>query len=282
MGKWQTFIDIGELGWSLYLSAHVRWIRNTQKEAIIYVVTFPDRFCLYSKIANYVKKVPKEFYYRFGKYQQDGFGLLDDNGQKVNPSILQKYFTSILPKECILSPEVSFRCKYLEPSKMEFAPYSYTKKYAEPSILLFPRCRKHILYKKRNLPKQFYIELITTLNEKFDVPVIALGSFDGAYTIDEIQNPNFRNLVGNQSLQQVIDYCSNAITAIGSASALPKLSLLQGVPTVVIGHQKQRCEEENWMGTPMMFWEIPLEGYEVFNDLQCIDQIVSFIQERRK
>lgn len=277
-----VYIDIGELGWSFYLSAHVRWLKRTSQREIL-VITYPDRLCLYKRIVDYVKVVPVEFG-KFSSYQQDGFGLLTDTGQKLHFSILRKFFEKYIENGFVIAKDQSFSCKYFPENEMIFESYSPSNNtLVDHKILIFPRCRRHPRYKWRNLSKSFYIDLITKLCDTFNsTTIITFGTKEGAYSFDEVVKPNYVDLVGKSSLEEVINECSNAVVAIGSASSLPKLSLLQGVPTFIIGHQKERCIKENWMKTRMMFYEVPSNGYESFKDSGCIDQIIGFIKEEKE
>ena len=56
-----AFIDIGELGWSMYVNAHIRWLKQ-QGEVSVAVITYPDRRCLYEGLADVVIDAPAEFY----------------------------------------------------------------------------------------------------------------------------------------------------------------------------------------------------------------------------
>jgi len=86
--------------------------------------------------------------------------------------------------------------------------------------------------------------------------------------------------------KNMIDECQLAIVAIGGSSSLPKISLLQKVPTFIIGHEKKRViENENWMKTRVGFYEIYRDAYGKFNfkdSKNCVDKILDFIEEEIK
>jgi hypothetical protein len=112
--------------------------------------------------------------------------------------------------------------------------------------------------------------------------VRTIGTKDGAYNI-EIERTNYINWIGRSaSLQDLIDRCQSAVAAVGSQSAPPKISLLQGVPTFIIGHQEKRhARTENWMNTKVGFYEIGKRRYSTFNSRTCARKIVKFVRNVR-
>jgi hypothetical protein len=111
-----------------------------------------------------------------------------------------------------------------------------------------------------------------------------MGTKEGAYNItykyDElgVAKSNYINHIGKTpTIQALIDRCQCAIGAVGSQSALPKIMLLQSVPTYMIGHSKQRHqEEENWGKAKCGFWETG--DYNNFYSGECIEKIVEFFK----
>lgn len=284
-----AYVDIGELGWSLCLGAHLRWL-GEQGKPVSLVMALPDRKCLYEGIVNEVLDVPPEFYADFKGQPQTCFGLGEISDKK-----LKEYFNQKLPPGYCVAALFSFHHLVYNPDFGEeryrstikeqtiYAPYPYKKEaQGEKEILIFPRCRQEQQMKVnlRNLPKSFYIELINVLCNRFsELKIRTIGVTSGSYNI-EMEHANYVNsVVKVGGLQEVIDRCQTAKVAIGSQSALAKLSLLQGVPTFIIGHEKKRhVEDENWMGTRVGFYEV--FDYCKFNYEECIEKIISFIEEQ--
>jgi len=242
------------------------------------VVTLPDRMCLYEGLADRVRAVPPDFNREFGQTIASCFGL-----ESVPADRLRSYFNRMLAPDYFVTAEMTFRCKPFWPhthrDKFLFAPYTYKAKLSGPKeILVFPRWRNAVA---RNIPKVFYITLIDTLCDRFqDCTIRTIGVSNGAYDIDELKKGNYANQVGeNSGLQDFIDRCQAAIAAVGSQSAPPKISLLQGVPTFMIGHEKDRhVNRDNWMDTKVGFYEIPHASYENFNFVDCTAKIMEFVE----
>ena len=275
----EAFVDIGELGWSLILSAHTRWLKR-RNQPVALTMTYFDRMCLYEGLADDVRAVPPSFYQEFGHVIASGFGL-----GHIPSNQVRSYFNKILAPGHFVSDKMSFRCvKPRFSGEIIFEPYPYKvnpldKKRNE--ILVFPRYRNSVV---RNLSKISYISMINQICDEFpDCLIKTIGTTNGAYNIDEISKNNYINWVGkSESLQDLIDSCQSAIVAIGSQSAPPKISLLQGVPTFIVGHERERhINKENWMRTKVQFYEIRAreEAYSNFDFADCIDKIVDFIKE---
>lgn len=273
-----AFVDIGELGWSLYLSARARWLKR-QSQPIPLIVTLPDRMCLYEGLANDIGAVPADFNRKFGQAIASCFGL-----EGISADKLRSYFNRMLAPNYFVTDEMTFRCKPYWPhayrDRFLFEPYPYKAKLSGPKeILVFPRWRNSVA---RNIPKSFYITLVDILCDKFqDCVIRTIGASNGAYDIYEIKKENYVNRVGEiANLQDFIDRCQVSIAAVGGQSAPPKISLLQGVPTFMIGHERDRhVKEENWMDTKAGFYEVGKERYGNFNFDECIAKAVSFIEE---
>lgn len=270
-----AFVDIGELGWSLHLSAHARWLKQ-RGQPMSLVVTLPDRMCLYEGLADSVRAVPADFNHKFGQIIASCFGL-----EGVPADRLRHYFNRMLAPDYVVTDEMSFRCKPFWPhthrDKFLFAPYTYKTALLGPKeMLIFPRWRNAVA---RNIPKVFYITLIDLLCDKFqDCIIRTIGASNGAYDIYEVKKENYANQVGdNISLQDFIDRCQLAVVAVGSQSAPPKISLLQGVPTFMVGHERDRhVSRDNWMNTKVGFYEIPQASYDNFNFTDCTARIMQF------
>lgn len=273
-----AYVDIGELGWSLNLSAHLTWMKKNTNSRLV-VITSPDRKCLYKKTADLILRVPRDFYEQF-KGKQSCLGLYPPVKEK-----LWEYFQEILPFGYVLSSDFSFNCssKFFISKKLIYEPHEYSRKLdGRKKILIFPRFRDYPPFKARNLPKLFYIKLIKTLCDEFpyyEIKTIGLNS--GSYDINEIKKNNYTNGIKKKAdLQKLIDECQLAVAAIGSQSALPKIALLQKVHTFMIGHDKERhTERENWLNTRAGFYAIPTKSYHKFDFDACINNISSFMNK---
>ncbi len=266
-----AFIDIGELGWSLYLSAHIRWIKKHTAAKVI-VVSYADRKCLYEGIANHFMAVPDKFSKKYNILYQDSFKL-----RYVSWDELRLFFLPRIPSGFRI-PEYNEYPTRFEVDTRIYAPYKYSKP-PEPGkeILVFPRFRVF----SRNLPEDFYKRLIKRLCDEFPkVAVRTVGTKDGAYNM-RVKRPNYINWVGKgETIQDLIDRCQSAVATVGSQSGPLKLSLLQGVPAFMIGHQKDRhTQDENWMHTKVGFYEIDKKEYTDFKFDDCIRKAVAFVKE---
>lgn len=282
------FPDIGELGWSMYLYFHCRWLKKHTNDKII-IMTSYDRICLYEGIADEIIYVPKAFKQSFPGYQSC-FGIHEGSkGRQVPSETLKKFFMKYAPEGYVIPHYFNMRCYRNKEEKFylknviykPFKPKQTFKNNA--GILIFPRCRdKNAFVGARNLPESFYEELIISLCKRFPkVTVRSIGVKRGAYDIN-LSGSGFNyvnDVVEDISLQYLIDRCQTAIGAIGSQSAPPKITLLQGVPTFMIGHQKKRHEiKENWMKTKAGFFEIKRTGYQTINTRKCIQDIIRFFE----
>lgn len=271
------FADIGELGWSLYLSAHFRWLKTVPKNKLA-IMTYPDRKCLYRDRADMILDVPTDFYMQFAG-EQSCFGLYPSS-MKMK---LRSYFQNFRPSGYVIPSYFHFECKrHRLANRVIYGPYEYSKK-ADPEkrILVLPRFRNHDLFKWRNLPIEFYTELIKTLCYNFpDYEIKTLGLNSSSYDIGKIEGGNYSNGIKEKAdLQDFIDECQVATVAIGSQSAPPKITLLQGVPTFMIGHEKGRhLEIDNWMNTKAGFYQINKTDYPSIDTADCIFDILNFVR----
>lgn len=269
-----AFIDIGDLGWSLYLSAHIRWLKKNT-DSMVAVISLLDRKCLYEGLADEVIDVPEEFYKKYDLNMQDSFKL-----RKVSWFEIVDYLRPFVPEGYVIPEFEKYPHRIFSDNRI-YTPYKYSKLPEDgKEIIIFPRCRSG-LWVRRNLPEIFYLDLINRLCDEFPkLTIRTIGTNSGAYDM-KIDKPNYINWVGKANdLQDMINRCQPAIAAVGSQSAPPKISLLQGVPTFIIGHQKGRhTEEENWMGTKVDFYQIDKRAYGTFNDSACINAIIRFVRK---
>jgi len=274
-----AFIDIGELGWSMYVAAHVRWYKEKTDKKIA-VMTYPDRRCLYEGLADVVMSLPDIFYTNVDVRRQNCLGI-----KKVMPNVLKNLLSHYLTDGYYMPDYFILSCKPKFWDKLIFKPYRYSKKIDGPAeIMVFPRQRTGGWYSVRNLPKEFYVRLIERLCAEFpELLVRTIGTANAACDIN-MDRPNYVNWVGKSgSLQDMIDRCQKAVAAVGSQSGPPKITLLQGVPTFMIGHQRRRhMVNENWSKTRVEFIEVNDENYANFDKENCIERIVDFVRMAEK
>jgi len=272
----EIFLSVGELGWALYLSAHLRW-RKKQGKLVDAVMCLPGQDCLYEGLAD---KIFHAHWKHKEGIEQECFGFYGLPDYK-----LRAFFNAKVPAGYEVAksqPLQALSREEIFPGQMIFKPYPSKTNGEKVYILVFPRCRPAYPFSIKDLPKEFYIKLINTLCDEFqDKLITAVGTKDGAYNITEIKRDNYMNFVGKTpTIQELIDMLQISFGAVGSQSAPPKIALLQGVPTYMIGHTKKRHQnEENWSNTRCGFWEIGFGDYNDFNDEKCIDAIVEFFKK---
>ena len=272
-------VDCGELGWSLYLVSHLRFLRGYYAFPMS-VMTYPDRQCLYKNVADGVFDIPASFYTEFNTKDQECFGVGPQSHD--NHFKLLKYFINGgIPNDYYIPPGFEFRCRTFG-FAYKHEPFPHSKKIIrdKKEILVFPRWRSG-RFTPRNLPLKFYADLIYELCKQFpQYTVRTVGLESGSYKLDKIIAKNYICDVKKKAdLQDLIDLCQVAVAAVGSQSVLPKITLLQGVPTFMIGHEAGRHTElENWMKTKVGFYGIGINEYQNFNTQDCIEKIIYFIK----
>ncbi len=269
-----AFIDAGELGWSLYLSAYIRWAKK-ETDRMIAVITYPDRKCLYENLADDIIFIPELFHKKYDLNKQDSYKV-----RKVGWDEINAFFLPYAPKGYRFAEYSEYPSKIISDSR-SFVPYKYSRPPENgKEIMVFPRCRTHPLWARRNLTENFYLQLIKQLCYEFPkLTVRTIGTNNGAYDI-KTDKFNYINWVGRGGdLQDMINRCQSAVAAVGSQSALPKISLLQGVPTFMIGHQKERhTQKENWKNTKMDFYDVDGKAYAKININDCIKAAIAFVR----
>jgi len=272
-----VFVDVGELGWSLMLSMHIRWLRENTSHSLA-VIALPDRKCLYRGLVDLLLDVPQDFCRTFDVTRQSCLGL-----HKVGSVRLTKYFTPHIPEGYVFPEGFAIgSVGGFEKWPRIVESYNYSKKLdGRKEILVFPRCRRWGEFISRNFPKKFYIDLIRELCVSFSAcDVRTLGVKLGAYDIVEVKQSNYINGVKDKGdLQELIDRCQLAVAAIGAQSAPPKISLLQGVPTFMMGHEEKRHKfTDNWLQTKAGFYYVHKKQYSQINTVDCISKIIEFIR----
>ena len=110
-----AFVDVGELGWSLYLSAYLRWLKANKKVTLC-VLALKERFCLYENIADLLVKVePNPF---GSKYPQDALGF-----RKITTEQMKGYYDKKLPDGFKIADYVTFKGDTFFEEKMIFEPF---------------------------------------------------------------------------------------------------------------------------------------------------------------
>ncbi|MCK4830315.1 hypothetical protein KA005_82115, partial [bacterium] len=238
------------------------------------VMTHADRHCLYSGVVDAVYSVPDDFYTKFRRGREVFFGL-----RGVSATELSDYFVKRINSKHELKGFFGYKIKW---DKIIFKPYSYSKALnGKKEIIILPRCRE-AKAGRRNLPKSFYVRIIDILCDKYPNYLIrTIGIPSGAYSINGIKRANYVNGVQEGAdLQELIDRCQVAVVAIGSQSAPPKITLLQGIPTFMVGHQEERhMRTENWMSTKVGFYNIPKYHYDKLDSADCINKLMTFVEE---
>lgn len=283
-------VSIGELGWDLYLVSHLRFLREYYGFTMA-VMTYEDRQCLYKNVADEIFDIPTSFYREFDISEQECFGIKasSDSGSALQ---LKTFFTDIaasLDPPHYIPKGFEFTCRHFG-FAYKHEPFPYSKELpgqlrnTKKEILVFPRWRSG-RFTPRNLPLKFYADLIYELCKKFPQYIVrTVGLESGSYKLDKIIAKNYICSVKKKAdLQDLIDHCQLTIAAVGSQSALPKITLLQGIPTFMIGHEVGRHTElENWMKTKCGFYEIRPDEYQTLNTQDCIEKIIYFIKGLEK
>ena len=245
--------DIGELGWSIYAKAHVRWLESQGHDVL--VATTKDRASLYDNVT--IVDMGE-----FKQYPQDGFGRYG-----VSHETLKANFKNCLNFGRELSPFFFFGCKRISKENLIFEPF-------HKDVIVFPRFRESEHHAFRNLSIDFYGKLIRSLLEAgFTVKTMGISS--GSYSID-ILNNKYTNMINQTTdVLDMIRHIKSASCVIGGTSAPPKLAMLESIPTFVIGHEKHRFTvEENYMNSEVGFYE--LEDYTNFNEDECVKEVVAW------
>lgn len=263
----RKFLDVGELGWALYLTAHINWLIARGHKCMVYT----NRPCLFNCQTEPIED------FEWWDNPADGFGRIgvsDEEVREVYPDI-EKY----LKIEPNLKPdgkrsvnwEITRMCIHLPLRRTQIIDGDY--------IVVLPRYREDKYHSSRNLPEKFYRDLMRRLSE--DHKVFSVGSAGGAYDI-ELLTPEYRNLVGKTSIQDMVNLLSNATKVIGGTSAPPKIALLQGVPTFIIGHEKYRFQrQDNWSCTPCGFYEIGKDEYQDVKLTNAVyEKIYNFVEKK--
>ena len=102
----KMYVDVGELGWSLYLSGHMRWLKEHTDDYIA-VTTHADRHCLYNRVVDAVYSVPDDFYTKFRRGREVFFGL-----RGVSATELSDYFAKRINSKYELKGVFGYKIKW--------------------------------------------------------------------------------------------------------------------------------------------------------------------------
>uniref|UniRef100_A0A6M3L457 Glycosyltransferase n=1 Tax=viral metagenome TaxID=1070528 RepID=A0A6M3L457_9ZZZZ len=293
MDKPLLFYDCGELGWSIILAAHVNFLVSRDNKKNVTVCTYRHRFVLYNGLEN-VKliEIPPKILENISHLDHDGTHMYDHiNKERITHNKLWSYFNDNFGSGYIVSKDYGIslydKLLFYRFNSSESAKATVMNLFKEKLILVFPRCRSG-KFGNRNLTESFYIKLCERLCDDYPYHVIvSIGSKSSAYLLeDKIENDNFVDLVGwndNETLDLFIAMCNYCQVefAVGSQSALPKISLICKIPTFIIGHEKKRhLVDDNWMNTRAEFYRVDRHNgkymLEVEDQDGCINKIIEF------
>jgi len=282
------FYDYGELGWSMYLAAHIKYLTDDGVKDIK-ICTTKNRFVLYNTLPVQLFDIPNEIREKTQGLDKDGTHLFNHaTGERVKHDVLSFLFQHSFPEYKVVSSYGNFL------GERTFCPYAASDEASEIAknlfgnaklLLLFPRFRGKGKFSKRDLPLDFYLALLKELSEVYkDYSIVSVGIMNGSYELGQhVAYSNFVDLVAyddEKMLDILIALCKeNAVLAIGSQSSLPKISLLCGVPTYIIGHEEDRhISLENWRNIPAGFYKVPMmdDKYELTDYGDCIGKIIEF------
>lgn len=230
----KTIVDIGELGWSQYLRAYYEWLIGQEEEVEVWAL--PERVSFYPKAKEVVESGPREC-----------FGI---QGKDLTPK-----YKGIFPSLChtlrnCFQSGVAWKT---ERHMMVWKKIEVEKR-SKKWITVFPRRRDGFPYSARNLGPKFYHDLVEGLLEK-GFWVQTVGVPGGTERI-EISHPRFRNGIRKMTVGDLLVEIESSLVTIGGQSAPPKIALQQGVPSFMIGHEKERHTKiDNPLGTPSGFYE---------------------------
>ena len=283
------YYDCGELGWSLYLLGHLTHLTLVRKRTDIAICTYRNRETLYRHLDIEIVPMPDPLLEKISNYDQDGIQLYKlDTNERIHNDKLYKLFDDYFKDRYIINKDYH---KFANESVHRPIPSNNSALKSATNIiddneciLVFPRKRAG-KFGKRNLPEEFYIELVNKFLKIYKgITVLSVGLQTSSYWLGKtIKHPDFIDLTSYNSkwlleITIALFNTGRAMFSVGSQSALPKLSLLQTVPSYMIGHQKSRhVNVDNWMNTSCGFHEVT--DYSALDIDDCISDIISFIDK---
>ena len=292
----RLFYDIGELGHSVFLAAHIRYLY--EKGEKVAISTSKAKEVMYRGITDQWLPVPSEYYKMFGNLLPSNHGLFDPITKErlLNHHVISQPFLRSYANKFTVVTEYSKRYYHLT----IFEPYQHSKEAEalayqlfqdKKIIVVFPRGRQSV-FQCRNIDVEYWEQIIDSLCRHFDQHLIlASGTKEGAFRI-ETNHKNYYNLVGynpDVTLDVLVALCNTkqAVVTIGNQSAPPTISLLCGTPSYIFGHHDHmHTVEKNWKNTPSRFWELefPEAGYDadhgyIIHDFEGMQNgILDFVQ----
>ena len=278
--------DVGELGWSLPLAAHVNFLSKTTDRNIT-VCTTKDKFVLYYPLGIKIIELPKKIASYISGLDKDGTHLFDLNDNKrITNDVLCDVFKKQFPDFEIYDKHGEFFGE-----RIFFKPVptrkinKFINRYCKSnSIIVFLRNRVN-KFAQRNLGKEFYVNLINNLCKIYsNYDIITIGR--NSETIDIEDCVKYDNYIDISVLKDDIKIdlliamlnSGKVRATIGPQSSLPKISLLCGIPSFMIGHERVRHTIfDNWFNTKSGFFNAwPSENGYQFNHLDCVEAALKF------
>ena len=301
-GKPLLYYDISELGWTMYLAAHLKYLAGQKRPAAIAVQDAKRVF--YRDCALEILPIPEEWVRKYGKYPSDGNHLYNPLTRRriKSQQLLSHPFTKAYPQYQVVTRYSRFQDQRI------FEAYTHDPAMEDLSdelfgdrrvLLVFPRHRSG-KFRGRNIPRKQWIRIIRSLCDRYpDFTIAAFGSSGGAYTGLQPEREHFIDLVGyddNRTLDLMVSLCNTrrAVAAVGNQSGTVKITLLCGTPTFIFGHERKRhMVDENWSGTVAGFYQVDsffgfrlrydrkayLSGYRIREPGKMIGEILSFIDK---
>ena len=288
MNKPILFYDCGELGWSLYLLGHLNWLIKKQNVKNLSICTYKNRRFLYEHLPIEVLTIPYGMSQEIKGLDMDGTHLFrHDKQERIHNDYLIKLFDHYYGDKYKINETYGkfFDESLHESLSVSLEMFSIANRIIVDNrcVLIFPRKRKG-KFGKRNLPEKFYIDLINRLHNEFkEAKIISIGLPSSSYKLSHnITHKNFIDLTtyDTDNMLELVFALLNTgrvIASVGSQSALPKVSLLQGVPAYMIGHEKLRhTQTDNWMDTECGFYEL---GRDYVIDIEdCISHFIEWVK----
>lgn len=294
----KLYYDVGEIGWSMYLAAHIRFLYQRGTPAA--VACNGAKKVFYRGTANEILSIPDEWLKKFGEFPSDGGHLYNPKTRRriKDHNLLAEPFKIAYPEYDIVTSYGTF------PEQRTFLPYNHSGEaedfcrktfHGKQVIMIFPRCRGS-KFKGRNIPGTQWERIAASLCDQFPENIVAtFGSRKGSYTNLQVNKSNFMNLAGKNdsvSLDWMVALCNLKLAraAVGNQSGTVKMTLLCGTPTFIFGHEEKRhTVDENWADTRVAFHKVgpvipwdrkaSLFGYRVRNLSGLIEEISAFITQ---
>ncbi len=291
-----AFIDIGEIGWSQYLSGYINYLKTTKNQKSI-IICHPYKNVLYRNIADDILPIPECWNLEYSKYETEGSHLFDtENRIRVMDMFnITKLIRDTYPK---LNYSLDYG-KFI--NERIIIPYSHNQIYlnelniVDNCILVFPRCRPS-KFSERNIDKRFWISMINTLCDIYPkLKIISIGSLRGSFNLsNDITYDNFIDLVPYDDLKTLdimVGLCNTkqAICSFGNVTGPIKMALVCGTPSFVFGHDhelKRITQEENYCNTDCGYYSCQLpNGNDPYvtsftiNESDLMNQVISFFNK---